>query len=200
MKRRGPRYPARGFGWAGRPGPSVPVRATDRAEDLVAWLLVTLGLLGVIGAGLVGLAAHDAALGRSGADAPTPVRAVLLADVRPDLPHQWVTPPGVSVPVRWTSADGAVHDGELGLHTPLPAGTTLTAWLDPAGRLLAEPPQHAFEAVALGIGTALTVAALVCALLGAVWSAVRRCTARRNDAAWAQEWARVEPVWSRSEG
>jgi hypothetical protein len=76
----------------------------------------------------------------------------------------------------------------------------VTAWLDPGGRLLAEPPQPAFEAVALGIGTALTVAALVCALLGVVWSAVRRCTARRNDAAWARGWARVEPVWSRSAG
>jgi hypothetical protein len=31
----------------------------------------------------------------------------------------------------------------------------------------------------------------------ALWCGVRRAVERRNAAAWAREWARVEPQWSR---
>ena len=37
-------------------------RATDRVEDLVAWLLVSLGLLAILGAVVVGMAAHAVSL------------------------------------------------------------------------------------------------------------------------------------------
>ena len=64
-----------------RGGPPLPRRRTDRVEDLVAWLLTTLGLFAVLGSLLVGHAAHQAAHGRAGA--ASPVRAVLLADAPP---------------------------------------------------------------------------------------------------------------------
>jgi hypothetical protein len=34
------------------------------------------------------------------------------------------------------------------------------------------------------------------AVLALLWAAVRAATARRNAAAWAREWALVEPTWS----
>ncbi len=177
---------------------SLPVRTTDRVEDLVAWLLLSLGLLGALGAVLVGLAARDAALAPGRLGDLTPVRVVLLADARPAPAGTRVTPSAPTpVPVSWTSADGVEHVGQLGLGAPLAAGDTAAAWLDRAGRLTVQPLEHAAEAVAFGVGAGLTAAAVAWGLLVGVWSGVRRSTAARNDAAWTREWARVEPVWRR---
>jgi hypothetical protein len=167
-------------------------RATDRAEDLTAWLVTSLGLFAVLGAVLVGMAAHRAALIPGELGDVSPVRVVLLADV-PAGPAD----PGPRVPVSWIAADGTEQTGELVVRAPLPAGSAVPAWLDRQGRLASTPPRHPVEAVAFGVGAALTVAAVAWALLAAAWSAVRRATATRNDAAWAREWARVEPVWRR---
>src|SRR5438128_8435451 len=64
-------------------GAVLPARRTDRLEDLVAWLLVSLGLLAGLGAVFVGAAAHRAALGPSRLGDARPVSVVLLADVPP---------------------------------------------------------------------------------------------------------------------
>lgn len=176
----------------------LPTRRTDRVEDLVAWLLVSLGLLAGVGAVLVGSAAHAAALGQGRLGEATPVSVVLLADLPPT---PTATPrfasPVPRVPVGWTSADGVGRTGELSVHAPLSAGDEVTAWLDRSGRLSATPPQHASEAVAFGVGAGLTAAALAWALLNLLWAGVRRATAARNDAGWTRGWAHVEPVWSR---
>jgi hypothetical protein len=178
--------------------PSVLARPTDRTEDLVAWLLVALGMLAALGAVVVGVAAHRAALSPGELGDATPVRATLLADVPPaPTGAQRTQSPLPRVPVSWTSADGTEQTGELAVRSPLAAGAAVTAWLDREGRLTLAPPQHASEAVAFGLGATLTAGAAAWALLFAVWSAVRRATAVRNDAAWTREWARVEPVWSR---
>jgi hypothetical protein len=52
--------------------------------------------------------------------------------------------------------------------------------------------------VAFGISATITVVALSWAVLSLVWSTVCRLTAARNAAAWARQWARVEPRWRRS--
>lgn len=183
---------------AGPAAPPLPVRGTDRVEDLTAWLLVSLGLLAAIGAVLVGRAAHDAALDPAQADGPMAVQAVLLADVPPaPTAGQPAASPLPRVPVAWTAADGVERTGELMLRAPLPAGTAVSAWLDGEGRLSAGPPQRTSEAVAFGVGVGLTAGGLAWAVLTLLWSAVCRRTTARNAAAWAREWARVEPVWSR---
>lgn len=174
------------------------MRATDRVEELAAWLLTTLGLLAVLGAGVVGLAAHDAALqpGRIG-DAVR-VRAVLLADV-PTAPTavQRVPYTPHDVPVSFTAADGSEQIGELTLRSRLRAGAEVTAWVDRDGQLSARPPRHPDEAVAFGVGAGLTATAGAWALLTLLWAGLRRVLDARNDAGWAREWARVEPLWSR---
>jgi hypothetical protein len=197
-RRRRPWRARAGRSGARRGAVRLPIRRTDRVEDLVAWLLVSLGLLAGLGAVLVGAAARDAALGPGRLSAAAPVSVVLLADVPPaPAATQRFPSPLPRVPVSWTASDGVEQTGELGLRAPLSAGDEVTAWLDRDGRLSAAPPQHASEAMAVGVGAGLTTAAMAWALLSGMWSGVRRATTARNDAAWAREWARVEPVWSR---
>jgi hypothetical protein len=180
-----------------RGGSPLPRRRTDRVEDLVAWLLTSMGLLALLGSVLVGHAAHQAALGR--AAAATPVRAVLLTDAPP--------PPGAGrrlpmprphAPVTWTDAHGVRHVGTVAVPPARPAGSTVTLWVDPAGQIVADPARRSAEASAFGISAGLTVVAVSWALLTVVWSAVRRVTEACNAAGWAREWARVEPRWRRS--
>ena len=180
-----------------RGAPPLPRRRTDRVEDLVAWLLTTLGLFAVLGCLLVGHAAHQAALGNAGA--ASPVRAVLLADnPPPPAVDQRVRSPRLRAPVVWTSPDGAAHVASVSLAPALPAGSAVTLWVDRAGRVMADPAERSAEALAFGISAGLTVVALSWALLTLAWSAVCRVTASCNAAGWAREWARVEPRWRRS--
>jgi hypothetical protein len=178
------------------PGP-LRARTTDRVEDLVAWLLVSLGLLAAFGAVLVGHAAYGTVLIGGPAGHVTAVRAVLLADA-PPAPNGTPQAPSVrqSVPAVWTAADGAERTVELVVDAPLPAGTEVTAWVDRQGQVVTRPAGQPSEAAAFGIGAALALVALAWTLLGVTWREARRIVARRNAAAWAREWALVEPVWS----
>jgi hypothetical protein len=172
----------------------MPVRRTDRVEDLAAWLLVSLGMLAALGAALVGHAAYGAALDRGHAGGATAVRAVLLADAAPAPGGaEWVLQ---RVPMVWTDEDGTEHTVEAAVRAPLPAGSEITIWLDGRGQAVSSPPGRPAEAVAFGAGAGLTAVALAWALLGMLWCLVRRVTGRRNAAAWAREWAQVEPMWS----
>jgi hypothetical protein len=166
-------------------------------EDLVAWLMVSLGLLALVGAVVVGRAAHDAALGPEGVGTSTPVRAELLADAPagPTATGPTASPPPW-VPVSWTAADGAEETGEIAVRGSLRAGMIVAAWVDRDGRVTTNPPHRTAEAIALGLGAGLTITALSWALLGLGWSWLCRLTAVRNDIAWTREWAHVEPIWS----
>jgi hypothetical protein len=175
----------------------LPRRRTDHVEDLAAWLLTSLGLLALLGSVLVGHAAHQAALGRTAA--ATPVRAELLTDAPPPpAAHQRVPVPRRHVPVAWTDPHGVRHVGTVAVPPARAAGSTITLWVDPAGRLVVDPATRSAEASAFGISAGLTVVALSWVLLTLVWSAVCRVTAACNAAGWAREWARVEPRWRRS--
>lgn len=180
--------------------PPLPHRRTDRVEDLVAWLLMSLALLAVLGSVVVGRAAHDAALGRAAVAAP--VGAVLVGDAESHTAStatdQRVPAPRTVALVAWTGADGVAHTATVSVPPDLPAGSAVTLWVDGAGRLVGDPAGRAAQASAFGISAALTVVALSWGLLTLVWSAACRLTAARNAAGWAREWARVEPRWRRS--
>jgi hypothetical protein len=180
--------------------PPLPRRRTDHVEDLVAWLLMSLGLLAVLGSVVVGQAAHDAALGQ--AAVASPVRAALPADAVPPatapVADQRIPAPRAQVPVGWTGADGVVHTATVTVAPSPPAGPAVTRWVDGGERVVADPAGRAPEAWAFGISAALTVVVLSWGLLTQIWSTVQRLTAARNAAAWAREWARVEPRWRRS--
>ena len=182
----------------GRRGvPPLPRRCTDRVEDLLAWLLTSLGLLAVLASVFVGHAAHQAALGRAGA--ASPVRAVLLADAPdPSGVAQRAPARRPSVPASWTDADGVAHVVPVSLPSARPAGAAVTLWVDRAGRVVADPAERSTQAWAFATSAGLTVVALSWALLTLAWSAVCRVTAACNAAGWAREWAWVEPRWRRS--
>ena len=173
--------------------PPRRIRATDRFEDLAAWLLVSLGLLATFGAAFVGHAAYDTALGAG--PGATAVRAVVLADPGPP-PAQRMPTAAPRVPVAWSDADGGDRIAEVALRTPASAGSEVTVWLDRHGRAAASPQGRA-AAFASGTGAGLAVAALAWTLVAVTWCGVRCWIGRRNAAAWEREWARVEPVWSR---
>jgi hypothetical protein len=179
--------------------PPLPARRTDLVEDLVAWLLTSLGLLAVLGAVLVGQAAHHAALGRAGA--VSPVVAVVHGPAgehaAAPAPDQRIPAPRTHVLVSWRGIDGIEHVATAEV-PPRPAGATVTVWVDDAGRVVADPAERSAEAWAFGISAGLTVVALTWALLTLLWSAVCRVTTACNAAGWAREWARVEPRWRRS--
>ena len=96
--------------------------------------------------------------------------------------------------MTWTAADGVVHVVEVRVPPALRAGSAVTVWLDRTGRVVADPAERTAEAVAFGVSAALAVVALSWAVLSLLWSTVCRLTAARNAAAWAREWARVEPA------
>jgi len=180
-----------------RGGAPLRSRRTDHVEDLVAWLLTSLGLLALLGSVLVGHAAHQAALGR--AAAASPVRAVLLTDTPPPpRADQRIPIPRPYARAAWTDADGVRRVVMVAVPASRTAGSAVTLWVNPAGRVVADPAERSAEAWAFRISAGLTVVALSWALLTLVWGAICRVTAARNAAGWAREWARVEPRWRRS--
>ena len=75
------------------------------------------------------------------------------------------------------------------------AGDTVPVWLDRTGRVVAGPPTPA-TLVAVGWIWGVLAALAGWAVLLLAWFGVQRATAVRNQAAWARDWARVEPGWS----
>jgi hypothetical protein len=74
-------------------------------------------------------------------------------------------------------------------------GDTVSIWVDRTARLAPAPtPAGTATAVGWTWGVAVTLGGW--AVLALLWTAVRAATARRNAAAWAREWAVVEPNWS----
>jgi hypothetical protein len=175
----------------------LPRRTTDRVEDAAAWIVTAAGLfvllLGLVGGINVHRAVHD--LGRAAERERTQVDAVLVADAPP-----WVQEPAgpavASRPARYTDAAGRQREVVLIIPGRPSTGTVVPVWVNREGAMTARPPTPA-DAVVLGVVTALGIAAVGGVALLAVSIVVRRQINRRNAAAWAREWAHVEPEWSR---
>ncbi|MFE3638605.1 hypothetical protein [Streptomyces sp. NPDC059168] len=174
-----------------------------RHSDVVeAWIVLGVWLLVVAGgviAGLVAARTVDSDLADRRARAH-PVAAVVTA-VTP------VTPPSengrddgrVWVTVRWTGADGAVHQGRARVLPGAAAGTRLTVWTDRAGQVVAEPlsgAEAAFQAALTGILVGPLAA-------GTIWVGgrlLRAALVHRRLAEWDEEWKRVGPEWRKLSG
>lgn len=179
---------------AGRRGP-LPARATDRTEDVIAWLLTTAAAAVVLLA--VGVAqfgyAHvlDRARAESALRAPT--RAQLLEDADGSVADASGRPR--SVLAHWVAPDGHETEGRLVVGTRHAEGDSLSIWTDGGGRAV-PPPLPAASAVVVAWMWGVSVVLAGWALLALLWTAVRAGTARRNAASWGREWANVEPTWS----
>ncbi|MFI2511224.1 hypothetical protein [Streptomyces sp. NPDC018972] len=167
-------------------------RRSDLAE---AWLvLVTLLLALLLGvfSGLTAAAAVDGSLAER-RERTTPVPAVLAEDAAgPSVTENGDG--GVWAKVRWTAPDGTGRTGRAEVDPGSPAGTGVTVWTDPEGRLVSAPPDGAearFQTVMAGVTVAVAAGGAV--LLGG-WLVRFRLRLRRL-AEWEAEWRRVEPSW-----
>ncbi|MFD7702045.1 hypothetical protein [Streptomyces caelestis] len=169
-----------------------------RRSDLIeAWLVLAVLVLALLlGAfsGLTAAAAVDGSLAER-RERTTPVPAVLTEDAAGLSASVTENGDGgVWAKVRWTASDGTDRTGRAEVDPGSPAGTEVTVWTDPAGRLVSAPPEGAearFQTVMAGATVAVAVGGLV--LFGG-WLARARLRLRRL-AEWEDEWRRVEPSW-----
>ncbi|MFD8788444.1 hypothetical protein [Kitasatospora sp. NPDC059599] len=99
------------------------------------------------------------------------------------------------VDVAWTAPDGTPRSGIVQAPDAATAGGRVPIWIDRAGNASAPPVDRAALAVSAactGIGTLLTLLALVVLVLRLRLHALDR----RAESAWADAWARLEPRWS----
>ncbi|MFC8373615.1 hypothetical protein ACFUIT_37675 [Streptomyces sp. NPDC057239] len=171
-------------------------RRSDLAEAWLVLAAVVLALLLGAFSGLTAAGAVDGSLAER-RERTTPVPAVLVEDAAG--PSASVTQDGdgdggVWTKVRWTAPDGTGRTGRAEVDPGSPAGTEVTVWTDPAGRLVSAPPVGAeaqFQTVMAGITVAVAAGGLV---LLAGWLARARLQLRRL-AEWETEWRQVEPSW-----
>ncbi|MCW0216272.1 MAG: hypothetical protein OJJ54_23220 [Pseudonocardia sp.] len=177
----------------------LPRRRSDRFDDAVAWLLVSLALLAVLGGVVVGMVVHGDLAEQARLQTATgrPADVVLAEDV-PLVVGESTT---VKVPakVRWTAVDGTESTGVTEVTGPRTAGGTVKAWLtddNRIGRTPLTPREVLFTAVvaALMAATAGSAVVAVLAQLAGRWSAAV------HAAEWDREWRLVEPRWTARQG
>lgn len=175
----------------------LPRRGTDRVEDVAAWFLAAVALVLIVVAGLTGLAVHGQQIERARIKSVSrmQVRAVLLEDVvivkgerGGDIP--------IRAEARWPDRDGVQHTGGVIVRRAAVAGEHVDVWVDRSGAIAA-PPTRPENAVVTAILAALGVLLAGGTVLLACWYTVRILVLICNSRRWEQEWARVEPVWSR---
>jgi hypothetical protein len=179
----------------------LPRRPVDRLEDLVIWMLITLGLLPAVLAAAVAARRHGEGMHRVELETRQriQVQAVLL-EPAPQLlvvddRSRAVRLVPASVPVRYRAPDGMERRATALVKGRRPAGVVVPVWVDRYGAIT-NAPAHGIDAVrsaAMGAAGVLAVSALVLGGIGAgVRTAARRFAMRR----WEQEWEQVEPLWS----
>lgn len=179
----------------------LPRRWVDRIEDLVIWLLITLGLLTAVLAATVAARRYVEGMHRVGLETRgrTQVQAVLLEPapqllVADDRTRAVRLVPA-SVPVRYTAPDGTERRAIASVKGRQLAGAVVPLWVDRYGAITGAPAGgiDAVRSAALGAGGVLCVGVVVLGGIGAgVRTVARRCTMTR----WEREWEDVEPLWS----
>ncbi|MFK0110022.1 hypothetical protein [Streptomyces sp. NPDC091217] len=169
-----------------------------RHDDIVeAWIVLAVWAFIAVGgtiAGVVTALAADQVFAQQRAER-RPVQAVLLTDVAESTGTGGVADDRRMATVRWTAPDGSSRTGL----TRVDAGTSVVAWEDGRGRLVAEPPSATAAGVEAGVLGAAAVAALAGAALGAGAVARWRLDERRM-ALWGREWDLVGPRWGHRTG
>ncbi|MEK6441019.1 Rv1733c family protein [Pseudonocardia sp. T1-2H] len=179
----------------------LPRRTTDRVEEVVALVVILLGMAAAVASVVLGVGTHGALLERVEYEAAhrSVVTAVLTADPPPASADRPAGAARAPAPARWTDASGREHTGLVPAPDGARAGSGVELWIgedgEPAGR-----PMSADEATL--VGWSAGVLALLCGLglLRVLWGATVRCTASANDRNWTREWERVEPRWSGRRG
>ena len=97
--------------------------------------------------------------------------------------------------VRFAGTSGSEQVANVPAAGRQPAGGTVRLWVDRNDRVMPAPLTQT-DAVVISATAGIGIAALGAAVLASMWFGLRRLLDIRNSAAWGQEWAQVEPVWS----
>jgi hypothetical protein len=176
--------------------PNTLRRPADHVESS---LIVTLLLVFVIGAPLLGLvaglASYETSLRVERAEAARQqVTARLTANAPTPAPAVDAAPPTVPAAAQWTYA-GTVHSGLVRVRPGTKADAKVPIRVDGKGRAMNGQRTHS-ETVAHAV--IMGVASVFCVAF-AVWlavSLVRRVFIYRHLAAWGADWSAAEPRWS----
>lgn len=171
-------------------------RRSDRRRARLLVLLVAVLLLAPLPALLVGELAyqhgHDAAAAQLARRQR--VTAVTLAPAgqgRIRVGQQL----DVAVSARWDHPPGHPRTGQVLVPPGTRAGTAVPLWVDAAGDPAKPPRSSADIAADAWFAAAGTLAAAGAFTVTGV-ALVRRSLDRRDELAWARQWAEVEPEWS----
>ncbi len=179
------------------PESRLPRRPTDRFEDVVAWLLSVLVMLGLGVALTVGLSAFAAGTQQVRAESATriPAVATLVADApRADETFTGMPLVQTSATVAWVAPDGTSRVGTAVVGVGTRAGVTIPVWITGDGTM-SSAPITSLGAVWVGIGAGLAVLAVDACAVALAWGGTRRVTLAVNVRAWEREWALMEPQW-----
>ncbi|MFB8169566.1 hypothetical protein ACFC60_16635 [Kitasatospora purpeofusca] len=176
-------------------------RPVDRARSrawLAAGLALALGLAGIAAAAVLGhRAAGRAAEAERGRLHRT--EALVLGRLRAEDTGAGRWSGGyekrVDTSVSWTSPDGLARTGTVEAPRSAATGSTVTLWVDDAGRP-ATPPATAFGLAVGTVCTGLAGTATLAALIGGLLSLRLRALDRRAARDWERSWAHWEPRWS----
>ncbi len=175
-------------------------RTTDRIQALLrAVLLALLVVGGPIATTYAGHAAYISGLrsGHSQAAAWHRIPALIL-HVKP-IATLWQNPVGIgpaTLSVRWATPQGPPRTGEITGRTDAVPGSTMTVWIDNAGRLTAPPLSRANVLDLVIDAVAVTAAALILLLSALSWAAWLVLD-RYRLARWEADWLAVEPQWTK---
>jgi hypothetical protein len=174
----------------------LPRRPTDRVEDAAAWVLTAAALLVALWGVLVGIHVRDGVVdrGRAAEQDRTRVEAVLGADA-PQVRDRGATALTART-ARYTDPAGRQHAVLVAVSGSPPEGSCVPVWLDRDGNAVGAPPSGT-DAVVLGVASGIGIVVGGVVLLLGTWAGMRWELDRRNAVGWAEEWARVEPRWSR---
>ncbi|WP_432169773.1 Rv1733c family protein [Streptomyces sp. 1222.5] len=171
-----------------------------RADVVEAWVVLGAWLLTLllgVAAGLAAARSVEHGLARERA-AWRPAVAHVVERVPGTSPAHGHVSSGERIwaEVRWSTADGSTHTGQVRVKPGSRAGARVTVWTDPRGHLVGRPvtaSEAAFRAALIGVLVGLSAAAVP--FVGGL--ALRGRLERRRMEDWDTEWSRFGPQWGR---
>ncbi|MFI6492573.1 hypothetical protein [Streptomyces sp. NPDC050564] len=167
------------------------------SDALEAWIVLVAWALTVLGGLFAGLAATQT-VEHGLAQQRAEYRSVpaLLTEDAPDASATETGGDLVWAKVRWTAADGSPHAGQARVFAGTIAGTSVTVWTDPHGRLVTRPATASQAQLRASlVGVLVGVSAAGVPFVGG--RLLRGRLERRRMERWDAEWERVGPLWGR---
>lgn len=169
-------------------------RRSDRVEGIVLLLVLVVGLLGLVLAGLSAARVHSYAERVAGAQNAERhlVQALVLTDAHPSLSDGSLA----VVTATWPTSGSGWRVGPIEAAATARAGDHRMIWTDRSGTVVDRPMT---QSDVLG----LTMAAVLGVLLGTglilllVYRTVRWLLDRARWSDWDLDWAHTEPLWTK---